>query len=114
MDATKQEFYSKLLAKLQKIQSGELSVDDYLAEVEEKTKEPIKQKDTISNHDLEMAAIFFKKRTVRVDENPSLIKAMRNVLQSDEVITIVQMIQAGKFHEWYNSCKKHGHPDFSD
>jgi hypothetical protein len=38
MDATKQEFYTKLLAKLQKIQAGELSLDDYLAEVQEKIK----------------------------------------------------------------------------
>lgn len=114
MDPTKHQFYTKLLAKLQKIKSGELSLDEYISEVEEKTKQPINQKDTISNQDIEMAVNLFKKRSVKVVDNESLLKSMRNVLMTGDVIAILKMIQAGKFQEWYASIKKHGHPDFSD
>lgn len=114
MDPTKHHFYTKLLAKLQKIQTGELLLDDYIAEVEEKIKQPINQKDTISNQDIEMVVNLFKKRSVKVVDNESLLKSMRNVLMTGDVIAILKMIQAGKFQEWYISCKKHGHPDFSD
>lgn len=114
MDATKHQFYTKLLAKLQKIQSRELSLDDYITEVEEKTRQPINQRDTISNQDIEMVVNLFKKRSVRVLGNESLLKSMRDVLMTGDVIAMLGMIQVGKFQEWYQSCKKHGHPDFSD
>lgn len=114
MDATKHQFYTKLLAKLQKIQSGELSLDDYITEVEEKTRQPINQRDTISNQDIEMVVNLFKKRSVQVVGNESLLKSMRDVLMTGDVIAMLGMIQAGKFQEWYQSCKKLGHPDFSD
>ncbi len=35
---TKKEFYGKLLKKLKKIQGGEMTLDEYIAEVKEKVK----------------------------------------------------------------------------
>lgn len=41
MEQKKKEWYSKLLVKLKRIESGELSVIEYISEVEEKLRQPI-------------------------------------------------------------------------
>jgi hypothetical protein len=112
MDTASHIFYTKLLAKLQLIASGELSLSDYIAEVEAKTQLPIRQQDTISNQELNLIVDLFKKRSVDVAGNDSMLHSMKSVLMTGDVIAILQMLQAGKFTAWYQSCKKHGHPDF--
>ncbi len=41
METNKQEWYLKLLAKLKRIESGELLLADYISQVEEKSLKPI-------------------------------------------------------------------------
>jgi hypothetical protein len=64
--------------------------------------------------DLENLKKFFEKRAVDVSKNKTpQIKIQSSVLNKDEVFTILELFQEGKFYKFIEDIKRHSH-DFKD